>query len=100
MSPQTEFGLGGVISSAAICFPSHRSLFTVMYFTLRLNIRFFRLRQEAQRPTELNDTYQYKCGGVKAYKNGKGLASGCCRSLKNADVLCMWQRRRHAFRPI
>ena len=32
MSPQTEFGLGGVISSAAICFPSHRSLFTVMYF--------------------------------------------------------------------
>ena len=32
MSPQTEFGLGGVISSAAICFPSHRSLFTVVYF--------------------------------------------------------------------
>ena len=32
MSPQTEFGLGGVTSSAVICFPSHRSLFTVMYF--------------------------------------------------------------------
>ena len=32
MSPQTEFGLGAVISNAAICFPSHRSLFTVMYF--------------------------------------------------------------------
>ena len=32
MSPQTEFGLGAVISSAAICFPTHRSLFTVMYF--------------------------------------------------------------------
>ena len=32
MSPQTEFGLRGVISGAAICFPSHRSLFTVMYF--------------------------------------------------------------------
>ena len=32
MSPQTEFGLGAVISSAAICFPSYRSLFTVMYF--------------------------------------------------------------------
>ena len=31
-----------------------------------------------------NDTYQYKCGGVKAYKKGKGLASGCCPSLKNA----------------
>ena len=32
VSPQTEFGLGAVISSAAICFPSYRSLFTVMYF--------------------------------------------------------------------
>ena len=32
MSPHTRFGLGGVISSAAICFPSHRSLFTVMHF--------------------------------------------------------------------
>ena len=32
MSPQTEFGPGGVISSAAIFFPSHRLLFTVMYF--------------------------------------------------------------------
>ena len=32
MFPQTGFGLGGVISSAAICFPSHRPLFTVMYF--------------------------------------------------------------------
>ena len=32
MSPQTDFGLGGVISNAAICFPSHCSLFTVMYF--------------------------------------------------------------------
>ena len=32
MSPQSEFGFGGVISSAATCFPSYRSLFTVMYF--------------------------------------------------------------------
>ena len=32
MSPQTECGLGAVISSAAICFPSHRSLLAVMYF--------------------------------------------------------------------
>ena len=31
MSPQTEFGPGGVISSAAVSFPSHR-LFTLMYF--------------------------------------------------------------------
>ena len=55
MSPQTEFGLGGVRSSAAICFPSDRSLFTVMYFSLRLNIRCrFRLRQGAQYPLEVN----------------------------------------------
>ena len=27
---------------------------------------------------------QYKCGGVKAYKKGGGLASGCCPSLKDA----------------
>ena len=32
MSPQTDFCLGGVISSTAICFPSHQSMFTVMYF--------------------------------------------------------------------
>ena len=44
-----------------------------------------------------NDTYQYKCGGVKAYKKGKGLASGYCPSLKNAAELCMRQRKRHAF---
>ena len=32
VSPQTEFGLDTVISSATIWFPSHQSLFTVMYF--------------------------------------------------------------------
>ena len=32
MFPQTGFGLGGIIRSAAICFPSHQSLFTVIYF--------------------------------------------------------------------
>ena len=26
---------------------------------------------------------RYKCGRVKAYKKGRGLASGCCPSLKN-----------------
>ena len=31
MLPQIEFGLGAVKSCAAICFPSHRSLFTVRY---------------------------------------------------------------------
>ena len=32
-------------------------------------------------------------------KREKALASGCCPSLKNAAELCMWQRKRHAFRP-
>ena len=35
-------------------------------------------------PGKVIETYQYKCGGVKAYKKGRGLASGCCPSLKNA----------------
>ena len=34
-----------------------------------------------------NDTYQFKCGGAKAYKKGESLASGCCPSLKNAAEL-------------
>ena len=42
---------------------------------------------QADRLYKSNDTYQYKCGGVKAYKKGRGLASGCCPSLKNASVL-------------
>ena len=32
---------------------------------------------QADRLYKSNDTYQYKCGGVKAYKKGRGLASGC-----------------------
>ena len=44
------------------------------------------------------DTYQYKCGGVKAYKKGRGVASSCCPSLKNAWA--QRQRKRHAFRAI
>ena len=32
MFAQTEFGLGAVISRAAICVPSHRSFLTLMYF--------------------------------------------------------------------
>ena len=41
---------------------------------------------QADRLYKSNDTYQYKCGcgGVKAHKKGRGLASGCCPSLKNA----------------
>ena len=32
---------------------------------------------QADRLYKSNDTYQYKCGGVKACKKGRGLASGC-----------------------
>ena len=35
---------------------------------------------QADRLYKSNDTCQYKCGGVKAYKKGRGLASGCCHS--------------------
>ena len=41
---------------------------------------------QADRPCKSNDTYQYKCGGVKAYKKGRGLASGCCSSLKIPEL--------------
>ena len=41
VSLQTRFGLGGIISNAAICFPSHRSL-------------FIRCRFRAECPLEVN----------------------------------------------
>ena len=31
----------------------------------------------ADRLYKSNGTYQYKCGGIKAYKKGRGLASSC-----------------------
>ena len=44
-----------------------------------------------------NDTYQNKCGGVKAYKRGKGLAYGCCLSLKKAAVfVCSYESVTHS----
>ena len=97
MSPQTGFGLGGVISSAGICFPSHRSLFIVVYFiaSFEYQLSFWAVVLSKFSDKSSLYTYQYKCGGVKASKKGKGLASGCCKSLKNAAELCMWQRKRH-----
>ena len=32
---------------------------------------------QADRLFKSNDTYQYKCSGLKAYKKVRGLASGC-----------------------
>ena len=52
MFPQTEFGLGGVISSAAICFPSHLSLFTVMYFIASFEYQVvFTVKTRSSMPT-------------------------------------------------
>ena len=52
MSPQTEFGLG----RAAICFPSHRSLFTVMYFvaSFEYQVAFSVKTMPSSMPTEVN----------------------------------------------
>ena len=112
MSPQPAVGLSLVFEASKV---AKRSVsLHIGHLSLRLNIRCrFRSRQGVQCPLEVNvlpsgpwflymrnDTHQYKCGGVKAYKKGKGLTSGCCPSLKNAAELCMWQRKRHAFRPI
>ena len=45
VSLQTRFGLGGIISNAAICFPSHRSLFIRCRFraecSLEVNVLHF-----------------------------------------------------------
>ena len=52
MSSQTDFRLGGVISSAAICFPSHRSLFTVMYFIASFEYQvLFLVKTRSSMPT-------------------------------------------------
>ena len=52
MSPQTDFGLGGVISSAVICFPSHWSLFTVMYFIVSFEYQVaFPVKTRSSKPT-------------------------------------------------
>ena len=62
-----------------------------MYFPPEVDFLHSWANFQADRLYKSNDTYQYKCGGVKAYKKGRGLASGCCPS---------WQRKRHAFRAI
>ena len=55
-----------------------------MYFPPEVDFLHSWANFQADRLYQSNDTYQYKCRGVKAYKKGRGLASGCCPSLKNA----------------
>ena len=49
-----------------------------MYFPPEVDFLHSWANFQADRLYKSNDTYQYKCGGVKAYKKGRGLASGCC----------------------
>ena len=55
-----------------------------MYFPPEVDFLHSWANFQADRLYKSNDTYQCKCGGVKVYKKGRGLASGCCPSLKNA----------------
>ena len=55
-----------------------------MYFPPEVDFLHSWANFQADRLYKSNDTYQYKCGGIKAYKKGRGLASSCCPSLKNA----------------
>ena len=41
---------------------------------------------QADRLYKSNDTYQYKCGGVKAYKKGKGLLPVAVRHSKTPKL--------------
>ena len=54
-----------------------------MYFPQEVDFLHSRANFQADRLYKSNHTYQSKCGGVKVYKKGRGLASGCCPSLKN-----------------
>ena len=73
-------GQGAINSSICISRMEYRS----MYFPPEVDFLHSWANFQADRLYKSNDTYQYKCGGVKAYKKGSGLASGCCPSLKNA----------------
>ena len=55
-----------------------------MYFPSEVDFLHSWANFQADRLYKSNDTYQHKCGGVKAHKKGRGLASGSCPSLKNA----------------
>ena len=57
-----------------------------MYFPPEMDFLHSWANFQADRLYQSNDTYQYECRGVKAYKKGRGLASGCCQSLKNAHT--------------
>ena len=57
-----------------------------MYFPPEVDFFHSWANFQADRLYKSNDTYEYKCCGIKAYKKVRGLASGCCPSLKNAWV--------------
>ena len=54
-----------------------------MYFPPEVDFLHSWANFQADRLYKSNDTYEYKSGGIKAYKKGRGLDSGCCPSLEN-----------------
>ena len=60
-----EFGLDGIISSATICFPSHWSLFTVMYFIALFEYQVsFPVKTRSSMPTRSERFAFLGCGFV------------------------------------
>ena len=60
-----------------------------MYFPPEVDFLHSWANFQADRLYKSNDTYQYKCGGVKAYKKGRGLASGPGGVLPNMGYIGM-----------
>ena len=71
-----------LLINSSICIS--RMEYRSMYFPPEVDFLHSWANFQADRLYKSNDTYQCKCGGVKAYKKGRGLASGDCLSLKNA----------------
>ena len=75
VSPQTEFGLGGVISSAATVFLHIGNCLQRCILSLRLNIRCrLRLRQGAQWPPEVISRAQLKFKNIAQHATTAGKA--------------------------
>ena len=117
MSPQTEFGLGDVINCAAICFPSHWSVSAEMYFIASFEYGVaFPVTGRSSIATEselfaLSGRVFVRIFGqivsirVTTLLNTNEVASRLIKRKKAllpvvVRLVCMWQRKRHAFRPM
>ena len=57
-----------------------------MYFPAEVDFFHSWANFQADRLHKSKDTYEYKCCGIRAYKKVRGLASGCCLSLKMPEL--------------